>query len=108
MADSSLVDPLSIGGMAETVELDMLQGVLSGRTWFHLDLENDVLYLCNEVFRNERVFGEESPEGFTILRTDSGELAGITAVSFWKQFGAGWLKQASIEAVKESVAAWAK
>ena len=94
--------------MAEAVEIDTLQGSLGDSIWFHFDLNNDVLYLRDQATRNERVFGEENPEGFTVLRTDDGKLAGMTVVNYWGRFGSGNLGSARIHTVKERVAEWAK
>ncbi len=93
--------------MAATVEIDTLQGILGGSVWFHLDLSNDVLYLRTETTRTERVFGEEVPAGFTVLRTDSGDIAGMTVVNYWSRFGAGDLGAASIRDIQVQVAGWA-
>jgi hypothetical protein len=87
--------------MASAIEIDTLRGVLGGSVWFHLDLTNDVLYLRNVTTRAERVFGEGTPSGFTLLRTDSGEIAGMTVINFWSRFGTGRLASASIRAVKQ-------
>ena len=94
--------------MAATVEIDILQGVLGGCVWFHLDLANDVLYLRNQATRNAPVFGEETPDGFTVLRTDDGEFAGMTIVNYWRRFGSDELDCATIHAVKERVSTWAQ
>jgi hypothetical protein len=94
--------------MAGAVEVDTLQGSLGDSIWFHFDLDNDVLYLRDQATRNEPVFGEEDPDGFTVLRTDDGKFAGMTIVTYWERFGSGELGRASIHAVKERVAEWAK
>ncbi len=94
--------------MAKAVEIDTLQGTLDESLWFHLDLSNDVLYLRDQGTRNQAVFGEETPEGFTVLRTNKGEFAGMTIVNYWGRYGSGDLGRASIYIVKERVAAWAQ
>ena len=94
--------------MASAIEIDTLQGTLGDSIWFHLDLSTDVLYVRSQATRNEPAFGEETPEGFTLLRTDSGDFAGITVVNYWEHFGSGDLAHTSIHAVKKQVAAWAK
>ena len=94
--------------MAAAVEIDTLQGILGDSVWFHLDLSNDVLYLRKQASRNEPAFGEETPDGFTVLHTDGGEVVGMTVVKYWRRFGSGDLNTASIQTVKERVAAWAQ
>lgn len=93
--------------MAATVEVDTLQGVLDGNIWFHLDLSNDVLYLRDQATRNVALIGEESPEGYTVLRTQDGHLAGMTIVNYWRRFGSTAIDFATIQAVKERVSAMA-
>src|SRR5690349_5473812 len=94
--------------MAAAIEIDTLQGVLDGHIWFHLDMTNDVLYLRSKTTRNIPVFGEETPEGFTVLRTDKGQFAGMTIVNYWRRFGSDDLDTATIQTVKERVSAWAQ
>src|ERR1041385_1089768 len=94
--------------MAAAVEIDTLQGVLDDRVWFHLDLTNDVLYLRSQTTRNARVFGEDTPEGFTVPRTNNGEFTGMTVVNYWRQFGSDNLDAATFQTVKERVSAWAE
>jgi len=93
--------------MAAAIVIDTLQGTLGESIWYHLDLSNDVLYLRQESSRNEPVFGEETSEGFTLLRTDNGDFAGMTVVNYWRRFGYCEVCTASIHTVKERVAAWA-
>jgi hypothetical protein len=92
--------------MAAAIDIDTLQGTLGDSVWFHLDLSNDVLYLRNKAMRNHSVFGEETLEGFTLLHTDSGEVAGMTVVNYWNRFGSGELSTATIQTVKEQVSVW--
>lgn len=94
--------------MAAAIEIDTLQGTLDDSVWFHLDLSNDVLYFRLQRTRHDPVFGEEAPEGFTLLRTDGGLAAGMTIVHYWKRFGSGDLSRASIHTIKERVSAWAQ
>jgi hypothetical protein len=94
--------------MAAAIEIDTLQGTLDDAVWFHLDLSNDVLYFRLQETRQEPVFGEETPEGITLLRTEEGHVAGMTIVHYWRRFGSGDLSSASIHAIKERVAAWAQ
>ena len=94
--------------MAAVIEVDTLQGTAGGSIWFHLDLSNDVLYLRNQATRTDPAYGEETDEGFTILRTDNGDFAGMTIVNYWSRFGSGDVGNVSIRTVQERVAAWAK
>lgn len=73
--------------------------------WFHIDLSNDVLYLRSQATSNQTAFGEETPEGFTVLRTDDGKFAGMTIVNYWERFGSGDLGDTRIQTVKERIAA---
>ena len=93
--------------MTATVELDTVHGTLDSLVWFHLDLSNDVLYLRDSRSRNERVFGEETPEGFTLLRKEDGKVAGVTVVCFWEQYGHGDIKRATLDSLRDEVARWA-
>lgn len=94
--------------MAAAIDIDALQGTLDNSVWFHMDLNRDVLYLRKQQTRSVPVFGEETAEGFTVLRTDNGTFAGMTIVNYWGRFGYGDLNHASIESVKERVADWAQ
>jgi hypothetical protein len=94
--------------MAAVIEIDTLQGILGDSIWFHFDLSNDVLYLRDKATRKDPAFGEENSEGFTVLHTNNGEFAGMTIVNYWRRFGSGDLRRASIHTVKERVAVWAE
>ena len=93
--------------MAVGTALSAIEGSIDDRISFHLDAENDVLYLRKTQFRNVRTFGEETPDGFTLLRTDAGELAGITVVNYWRDFGEGTVDSASMRLIREQIGVWA-
>ena len=90
--------------MEKIVEADTLQGIIDDSVWFHLDIRNDVLYLRDPKTISCPVFGEETPSGSTLLRSESGAVAGMTFTDYWKQFGSGILSANSISAVQENVA----
>ncbi|MEP6755079.1 MAG: hypothetical protein ABJA67_06240 [Chthonomonadales bacterium] len=94
--------------MATTLDLDTIQGVIPDNLWFHLDVSNDVLYLRKAETRNAIVFGEETREGFTLLRTDSGEYAGLTVVDYWKSYGHGNIDSTTFGLIRSQVGEWAK
>lgn len=72
--------------------LTTIEGTIGSALWFHFDLGNDVLYLRLNSLLDTEVFGEETPEGFILLRTDEDQIAGMTIVNYWQRFGAGELQ----------------
>lgn len=75
--------------MAMTSTLQTLEGII-GAVSYHYDVVNDVLYLRRLDRLNAPVLGEETDEGLIEERDEStGALVGLTAISFWKRFGAG-------------------
>lgn len=92
--------------MAVETAIDTVQGIIAGGPWFHLDTQNDVLYLRKPELRDIHTFGEETEEGFTRLETASGQIAGFTVVNYWRDYGRGPLEDASINAIKASISSW--
>jgi hypothetical protein len=68
-----------------------LEGVV-GVLWFHYDVDGDVLYLRLQSRREAEAVGEETPDGFILLRDMStNKPVGMTVVNWWKRFGKGRL-----------------
>ena len=93
--------------MAAILDLDTIQGALPDNLWFHLDVSNDVLYLRKAETRNDIVYGEETDEGFTLLRTDSGQYAGMTVADYWRGYGQGNIESATFGLICTQVSDWA-
>ena len=74
------------------VRTDVIEGVINDAVWFHYDLADDVLYLRLAAHRETPTLGEETPDGYILLRRERDDLAiGLTIVSWWKRFGQGQL-----------------
>lgn len=41
--------------------------------------------------QEQEVFGEETPDGFLLFRTEDEKVAGMTIIGYWKRFGEGQL-----------------
>lgn len=76
----------------DTLTTNTIEGTVGNAVWFHFDLDNDVLYLRLNSLLDEEVFGEETPDGFLLLRTNEGAIAGMTIVNYWQRFGQGELR----------------
>jgi hypothetical protein len=71
---------------------ETLEGIINHTLWFHYDVDGDVLYLRLASERNMPALGEETPEGFVLLRReDDDRPVGLTVVNWWKRFGKGAL-----------------
>src|ERR1051326_7331549 len=86
--------------------IDTIQGRLPSGAIFHLDADNDVLYLWKDESSRCGSYGEETPEGFTEFRTDTGDLVGVTVVHYWRDFGEGSLEAAPLAKIKEKLVDW--
>ena len=93
--------------MAVSTALAAIQGSVENGLRFHLDAENDVLYLIRPEYVGQPTYGEETPEGFTLLRADNGTEAGLTVVNYWRDFGKGPVESASIRLITERIGEWA-
>lgn len=72
------------------VNLDTVEGEINGSVSYHYDAIADVLYLRRAGTLDLPTLGEETDEGLIELRDEqSGELVGITVVSWRKRFGNG-------------------
>ena len=85
------------------VTTDTIEGVVNGTLWFHYDLTNDVLYLQLQSTRGQETFGEETPECFTLFRTEDDKIAGLTIVNYWKQFGTGEVQELTLQGLQNQV-----
>jgi hypothetical protein len=87
---------------------DTIEGVVDGTLWFHCDLTNDVLYIRIASRRGTSAVGEETPDGFILLRdAETDEAIGITVVNWWKRFGQGELPD-SISELQRLIEPWAR
>ena len=93
--------------MALASALAAIEGNIEGRLNFHLDADNDVLYLIRPEFVKGPTYGEETPAGFTLLRAEDGTEAGMTVVNYWRDFGSGRLESATLQSIRERIQAWA-
>ena len=87
------------------VQTDTIEGVIDGKWWFHYDVTNDVLYLRLASERGTETFGEETSDGFILLRREDDRAVGVTVVSWWQRFGAGHLPD-SIRELGQRIEPW--
>jgi len=86
--------------------VETLEGVLNQTLWFHYDVTNDVLYLRLMSKRMADTYGEETSDGFILLReVDTDAPAGITIVNWWKRFGHGNLPD-SLTEIQRQIEPW--
>ncbi len=91
--------------MANTI--DTIEGTVRD-LWFHYDVGNDVLYIRLESKRKNQALGEETDDGFILLRDKkTGEPVGITVVNWWQRFGKGSLPD-SISEIQKQIKPWGK
>lgn len=89
------------------VAIDTLEGVIDARLWYHYDVGSDVLYVRLLAQRNTPALGEETDEGFILLRDETTDRPiGLTIVSWWKRFGVGQLPD-SISQIQSRIEPWA-
>jgi hypothetical protein len=90
------------------VQTDTLEGTIDDKWWFHYDAFADVLYIRLADEMAAKTVGEETDEGFILLRRmKDDEPIGVTVVSWWKRFGQGKLPD-SIRKITEKIAPWTK
>ncbi len=71
--------------------IETIEGVV-GAVWYHYDVADDVLYLRLEDRRSTPAVGEETDDGFILLREEATDQpVGLTVVNWWKRFGEGEL-----------------
>ena len=89
--------------MATTTTTDTIEGIVNDVVWYHYDVGNDVLYLQFVSTRGQETFGEQTPEGFILLRTDDDAVAGLTIVNWWKHFGQGAIESTTLKLLERYV-----
>jgi hypothetical protein len=88
--------------------VDTLEGVLNQALWYHYDVGNDVLYLRLVSKRMADSYGEETDDGFILLKeVQTDALVGMTIVSWWKRFGHGNLPD-SISEIQRQIEPFAR
>lgn len=69
-----------------------LEGLLDDALWYHLDVARDVLYIRFVSESRTEAVGEETDDGFILLRDPQTDRPiGLTIVNWWKRFGHGVL-----------------
>jgi hypothetical protein len=90
------------------VTTDTLEGFINNAYWYHYDAANDVLYLRLLSARQTTALGEETDDGFILLRDEKTDRpVGLTVVNWWKRFGEGALPD-SISQIQSRIEPWAK
>lgn len=90
------------------VKTDTLEGVIDGTVWFHYDLDADVLYLRLASARDTPAVGEETPQGFTLLRgEDDDRIVGLTVINWWSRFGDG-ARPDSLRRLEATIEPWTR
>jgi hypothetical protein len=90
------------------VTTDTLEGIINNAYWYHYDAANDVLYLRLLSTRQTPAVGEETDDGFILLRDEKTDRpVGLTVVNWWKRFGQGALPD-SISQIQSRIEPWAK
>ncbi len=85
--------------------MDTIEGTVDESMWYHYDLDNDVLYLRLASQRDVEAFGEETPDGYILLRTAGDAIVGMTVVDYWRRFGMGMLQDVPLKTLSASIAA---
>lgn len=90
------------------VQTDVIEGLIDDTLWFHYDLTRDVLYLRLADRRDTPSLGEETPDGWILLRDDTtNDIVGLTVVNWWKRFGNGPIPD-SLEQIERNIEPWGK
>lgn len=84
--------------------MDTIEGTIGESMWYHYDRDNDVLYLRLASQRDVKAFGEETPDGFILLRTADDAVVGMTVVDYWRRFGEGRLQDVPLKTLRASIA----
>jgi hypothetical protein len=86
--------------------IDTLEGILHSTIWYHYDVGSDVLYLRLVSKQHAHAVGEETDDGFVLLRDDeTDEPVGLTIVNWWARFGQGDFPD-SIRQIQEQIEPW--
>jgi hypothetical protein len=87
--------------------IDTLEGMI-GLFWFHYDVGDDVLYLRLQSGREASAVGEETDDGFILLRDETTDQPiGLTVVNWWKRFGEGGFPD-SLAQIQKKIEPWAQ
>jgi hypothetical protein len=90
------------------VTTETLEGTINSALWYHYDAANDVLYLRVRSTRETPAVGEETDDGFILLRDEqTDQPVGLTIVNWWKRFGQGALPD-SIAEIQRRIEPWAQ
>jgi hypothetical protein len=90
------------------VKIETIEGIIDNVLWYHYDVGDDVLYLRFTKARETEALGEETDEGFILLRNRrTGRPIGLTVVNWWKRFGRGGRIPDSIRELHKQVEPWA-
>lgn len=89
--------------MATVDTYEGIKGDAATDVTFHFDLTNDVLYLRKRSAEGQECYGEETPDGYLLFRTDADEFAGLTIVDYWKRFGVGSLEDVSLRGLRTEI-----
>ena len=86
------------------VSVSSIEGVWGQVLHYHFDLDNDVLYLRLLSKMDVETYGEDTEDGFTLLRSlDDDSPVGMVIVSYWKRLGTGVVEDATLRTLEESV-----
>jgi hypothetical protein len=86
---------------------DTIEGMIDGNIWFHYDISDDVLYLRLADRHDAAGIGEETPDGFIVLRDEETDgVIGLTVVHWWRRFGRGRLPD-SLATLQAAIEPWA-
>jgi len=71
---------------------------------YHYDIPADVMYARLAAAKQAESYGEETDEGYILLRTlDGDKLIGVTIAGYWERFGHGRLEDAPVSEVVKAV-----
>jgi hypothetical protein len=88
--------------------IETIEGMVAGALWFHYDAGGDVLYLRLADRREAEAVGEETDDGFILLREmTTNETVGLTVVNWWKRFGQGEFPD-SLREIQARIEPWAR
>jgi len=89
------------------VVTDTIEGTIDNALWYHVDLQNDVLYLRLASERNTPTTAEETVDGLLLLRREGDNRpVGLAVVKWWRRFGTGDMPDSS-RAVERQIEPWA-
>lgn len=87
-----------------TLTIDRLDGFVGEGIRYHFDVRSDVMYLRFADSMASESYGEETPDGFIVLRTLAGDdIVGVTVVGYWERFGHGRVEDTPVSEVVAGV-----